>query len=109
MEAERQLAIGFLVQRDATDSGDGQARRRNIGLAVDFLPAKRQRAGDQSDRLLADRQFVDSEPHVVARILERAASGGGEFDNSRRLRLWKSERRDALGRNPAAVGVEGVG
>ncbi len=108
VEAERQLAVGFLVQRDAADPGDREARRRDVGLAIDFLSAKRERAGDQAHRLLADRQLVDPEPHVVARVLERAAAGSGKFDDACRLRLRKRERRDAFGRNTPAVGVEGI-
>ncbi len=84
VEPERQLGVGLRRQRHAAGAGDRQPRRRRIDFAAQLVAAKRERPGHLPDALLRDEQIVDAEPDVVARNVERAASTGGELDETRR-------------------------
>ena len=108
VEPERHFRVAFGLQRQPPGCGQRQSGRRRIELAADLPAPKRERARHETNRLLADGQVGDTETHVVPRVLERAAPGGGEIGQSRGLGARIRERGSLLDGDPPAVGVERI-
>src|SRR5207249_3727093 len=98
METKRDLGVRLRRQGDAAGAEDVEPRRRRRHLAAQLLAAHRERPGDLADAFFTDEQPVAAEPDIVARLIERTAAAGCEFDESReRRRVGECERRDLFG------------
>ncbi len=109
-DAERQVRVSHVLQRDAAGARHGQPRRGCVELIGQQLVAHRQPTGDLADALVTKKQILNVHLDVVARLLERAAAARRKIkDAGPRREVGKRRESEGLDPELPALGAERVG